>query len=173
MKYTFDKINMNKLKELLLQYSKYNYWANQRLLNVIISLPAEVADVTIVSSFESLRLTLSHMLITEQTWWQRVKPGELVLTKNPTASLPEISEGLIKQSMVWNEWLERSPLIEIEQVLKYQNSRKEEFEQPVYQLLLHLFNHQSYHRGQLVTMLNQLNIKPIPATDFIIWSREK
>jgi uncharacterized damage-inducible protein DinB len=40
-------------------------------------------------------------------------------------------------------------------------------------MLLHVFNHGTYHRGQLVTMLRQLGIENIPATDFIVWSREK
>jgi uncharacterized damage-inducible protein DinB len=40
-------------------------------------------------------------------------------------------------------------------------------------MLLHLFNHNTYHRGQLVTMLRQLGMDKIPATDFIVWSRKK
>ncbi|MBD0288544.1 MAG: DNA polymerase, partial [Flavisolibacter sp.] len=42
-----------------------------------------------------------------------------------------------------------------------------------YQMLLHLFNHGTYHRGQLVNMLRQLEVSPIPQTDFIVWSRRK
>jgi uncharacterized damage-inducible protein DinB len=40
-------------------------------------------------------------------------------------------------------------------------------------MLLHLFNHGTYHRGQLVNQLRQLGIAKIPPTDFIIWSRKK
>jgi uncharacterized damage-inducible protein DinB len=40
-------------------------------------------------------------------------------------------------------------------------------------MLLHLFNHGTYHRGQLVTMLRELGIEKIPPTDFIVWSRRK
>ena len=40
-------------------------------------------------------------------------------------------------------------------------------------MLLHLFNHQTFHRGQLVTMLRQNGIEKIPATDFIVFSRTK
>ncbi len=38
---------------------------------------------------------------------------------------------------------------------------------------LHLFNRQTYHRGQIITRLRQNGIDKIPATDFIVFSRGK
>ncbi|MGZ3844574.1 MAG: DinB family protein, partial [Flavisolibacter sp.] len=58
-------------------------------------------------------------------------------------------------------------------VFQYQNTKKEQFKQPIYQMLLHAFNHGTYHRGQLVNMLRQLGVDKIPGTDFIAWSRRK
>jgi uncharacterized damage-inducible protein DinB len=58
-------------------------------------------------------------------------------------------------------------------VFHYQNTKKEQFKQPIYQVLLHMFNHSTYHRGQLVTMLRQLGVQKLPSTDFIVWSRRK
>jgi len=43
----------------------------------------------------------------------------------------------------------------------------------LFQILLHIFNHGTYHRGQLVTILQQLNIQNIPQTDFIVWTRKE
>ena len=42
-----------------------------------------------------------------------------------------------------------------------------------YGFILHAINHNTYHRGQIVTMLRQLGVEKIPATDFIVWSRRK
>ena len=50
---------------------------------------------------------------------------------------------------------------------------KAQFKQPTWQMLLHVFNHGTYHRGQLVNMLRQLGVSRIPATDFALWSRGK
>jgi uncharacterized damage-inducible protein DinB len=41
----------------------------------------------------------------------------------------------------------------------------------VVDVFLHVLNHGTYHRGQLVNMLRQLGIEKIPQTDFIVWSR--
>ncbi|MDQ6763781.1 MAG: hypothetical protein M3015_14295, partial [Bacteroidota bacterium] len=52
-----------------------------------------------------------------------------------------------------------------------QNSKKEFFKQPVYEMLVQVFNHQTFHRGQLITMMRQNGIDKLPATDFIVYSR--
>jgi uncharacterized damage-inducible protein DinB len=61
----------------------------------------------------------------------------------------------------------------LDHVFQYQNKKGEQFKQPLYQMLIHLFNHGTYHRGQIVTILHQLGIKKIPQMDFIVWSRKK
>ena len=34
-------------------------------------------------------------------------------------------------------------------------------------MMIHLLNHQSYHRGQVATLLRQLGLKP-PQVDFLV-----
>ena len=85
----------------------------------------------------------------------------------------EVGAGLINQSKQWADWVDKNTVAGLEHVFAYQNFKGEPFKQPLYEMLLHLFNHQTYHRGQLVTMLRQAGIEVIPATDFIIWSRGK
>jgi uncharacterized damage-inducible protein DinB len=43
--------------------------------------------------------------------------------------------------------------------------------QPVWQMLLHCFNHASYHRGQVVTMMRQFDLDEIPALDLVVYQR--
>jgi uncharacterized damage-inducible protein DinB len=40
-------------------------------------------------------------------------------------------------------------------------------------MLLHVFNHSNFHRGQLVTILRQLGEEKIPQTDYIHYSRSR
>src|SRR6185369_13236864 len=91
--------------------------------------------------------------------------------KNFSGSLNELSKMLLQLSQQWEEWIRNANVANITHVFAYQNSKKEQFKQPVYEMLLHLFNHQSFHRGQVVTMLRQLGIEKISPTDFIVFSR--
>ena len=45
--------------------------------------------------------------------------------------------------------------------------------QPFWQMLQHLVNHGSYHRGQITTMLRQLNVPPAKSMDLIAFYRER
>jgi uncharacterized damage-inducible protein DinB len=45
--------------------------------------------------------------------------------------------------------------------------------QPFWQMLQHLVNHGSYHRGQVTTMMRQLGVPPPRAMDLIAFYRER
>ena len=79
----------------------------------------------------------------------------------------------LKKSEVLNGQYAPSPqgLNDFIKDVHYKSLKGIPFSQPLYQLLLHVFNHATYHRGQLVTILRQLDVQNIPQTDFIAWSR--
>jgi uncharacterized damage-inducible protein DinB len=111
----------------------------------------------------------------ESVWWQRLKLQEPVqlLEKDPENNFDTASRKLLELSKQWNGWVADANEKKITHVFGYYNSKKEFFKQPVYEMLLHLFNHQTYHRGQIVTLLRQNGIDKIPPTDFIVFSRKK
>jgi uncharacterized damage-inducible protein DinB len=163
------------MKQLLQQYAAYNIWANKLLTERIVQLPKEIADKEMNSSFGSIYKTVLHLMDVESIWWQRLKLQEHVegAGKNFSGNFEELSEQLLLLSKQWNDWIQNTNELNLCHVFAYQNSKKEQFKQPVYEMLLHLFNHQAFHRGQIVTMLRQNGIEKIPPTDFIVFSRSK
>lgn len=161
------------MKELLKQYATYNIWANKQLIDVILKLTEEQQLAEIQSSFNSIYKTILHMWDAESIWWQRMKLQDrlIIPSENFKGTITDVTNGLMQQTKQWADWVSNASDLAIDHVFQYQNSRKEQFKQPIYQMLLHVFNHGTYHRGQLVNMLRQLDIKKIPSTDFIIWSR--
>lgn len=163
------------MKDLLSQLAAYNIWANQKLLDVILALPEEKQKLEIPSSFKSLYTTLFHMWDAESIWWQRMKLHERIIrpSDNFNSSLKDVANGLLQQNQQWQEWVNTATEPMLDHVFQYYNQKKESFKQPIFQMMLHVFNHSTYHRGQLVNMLRQLGIEKIPPTDFIVWSRKK
>lgn len=163
------------MKELLKQLAAYNVWANQKLLDIILSLPDEQQKKELPSSFKSLYDTLLHMWDAESAWWQRMKLHERIIipSENFRGSTKDVSNGLLQQNLQWQEWVNTATDPMLDHVFQYYNSKREHFKQPIFQMLLHVFNHGTYHRGQLVNILRQLGVEKIPQTDFIVWSRKK
>lgn len=163
------------MKELLNQFAAYNVWANQKITEAILALPEEKQKEEIPSSFNSIYRTVLHMWDAETAWWQRMKLHERIIvpSENFSGSMRDVTNGLMQQNQQWLDWTSSTSDNMLEHVFQYQNSKKEQFKQPIYQMVLHVFNHGTYHRGQLVNMLRQLGVDKIPQTDFIVWSRKK
>ena len=166
---------LNGMKELLQQFATYNIWANQKLMELMQSLPEEKQMAEIPSSFNSLYKTVLHMWDAESAWWQRMKLHERLImpSENFKGAMKDVVNGLMQQSNQWLDWISNASDIALDHVFQYQNSKKEQFKQPICQMLLHVFNHGTYHRGQLINMLRQLGVEKLPQTDFIVWSRKK
>jgi uncharacterized damage-inducible protein DinB len=163
------------MKELLQQYAAYNIWANKILFDRISKLNDEQLHKEIASSFASVYKTVLHMWQAENVWWQRLKLVEhpTYLTETFSGSFDEAVTGLAKQSQQWQDWVDNANEIQITHVFAFVRN-KEQLKMKVNDMLLHVFNHATFHRGQLVTLLRQLGeTDKIPSTDFSTFSRLK
>lgn len=162
------------MKELLQQYAAYNIWATRLLVERINKLSDEEINREVASSFPSLYKTIRHMWLAEEAWWQRLKLVENLDLQSDkfTGTFAELTANLAKQSQQWLEWVNGATETQLVHVFAYIRN-KEQIKMPVYQMLQHVFNHASYHRGQLVTMLRQLGQDKIPDTDFYTYCRLK
>ena len=163
------------MKEILQQYASYNTWSNQRLIDFVQPMAFELLEQQIPSSFKSIHSTLLHMWDAESIWWQRMKLQEVVTapSANFKGQARDVAAALSHQNRLWENWVNSATDSALLHVFLYRNNKKEQFKQPMFQVLLHVFNHGTYHRGQLVNIFRQLGIDNIPATDFIVWSRGK
>ena len=164
------------MKELLLQCAQYNAWANKRIIDVLLKLEQGHIDMEIVSSFSSVRATVSHTWSAEYIWLQRLQLVEYPiwvgndyqgLFDDACNSWQQVSSDLIQ--FVERQYDDRA----LQHVLQYYDRAKVSHKTPVFEVLMHVFNHSTYHRGQMVTMLRQLGRVDIPGTDFIGFARRK
>ncbi len=152
----------------------YNSWANHRTLEACAALNDEQFTRDLHSSFRSVRDTLVHIMLVEWLWrerWLGRSPD-----KYPPASDFPNSESVRQR---WAE-VERNLLDyvsalkpeDIDRVIAHKTTAGVPQSAPLSQMLQHLVNHGTYHRGQVATMLRQLDAKPI-GTDLILFYRER
>jgi uncharacterized damage-inducible protein DinB len=163
------------MKELIIDLAKYHYWANKRLLELVQKLPDDLPDRKAESSFPSLSKTFHHLLWADSLWLQRMQMKEkpMEITEDFTANFTTLATRLLQQNELLIDWISKQKEIYLEHTVAYYNSQKKYYKTPVYQCLLQLFHHGTYHRGQIVTILRQLRVKKIPRTDYIVFKREK
>jgi uncharacterized damage-inducible protein DinB len=163
------------MKELLLQYAEYNVWANKLIIDAICQINASDLDREIVSSFPSVRATTYHTIGAELIWLQRLE-----LLEHPYWFPDSFRDIFSEACIIWQNTssdLERFVSSQRDAALthkcEFSDRKGTPYKMPVCEILQHVFNHSTYHRGQLVTMLRQLGATKIPATDFIGFVRLK
>lgn len=162
------------MKQLLTRMARYNAWANERMIEVLSLLGEEQIDQHIESSFPSIRKTVLHVWGAEDVWLLRIQGQEKPpfrgmefsgTFKELLAQWRVSSAQFISVAARLPETMESMPTI------RFYNLKGDLCNDPLDAVLQHVFNHSSYHRGQLVTILRQLGVTSIPATDFIVFSR--
>jgi uncharacterized damage-inducible protein DinB len=61
---------------------------------------------------------------------------------------------------------------DLNKVISYRTMKFGEYKNPLWQSMQHMVNHSTYHRGQIATLLRQLDAKPI-SSDLMHFYRER
>ncbi|MBQ5948575.1 DinB family protein [Massilia sp. ST3] len=163
-------------------FATYNAAMNAKLYAAAAALPKEALVADRGAFFGSVLGTLNHIAVGDTIWLRRfmAHPSDLPALKAmagipaPTGLAHMICDDL--QSL-W-EYRRRLDAIilalaaevsdnDLEQPLRYRNARGD-FQKRFGTLLLHLFNHQTHHRGQVSTLLSQSGLD-IGVTDLLEW----
>ena len=154
----------------------FHYWARNRILDSVDALSPEQYTRELGGSFGSIRNTLVHMLFAECIWLSRWK-GEAP----PAALSPDKFPDVASLRDAWNDQESKlryffEPLDEsgIQQSIRYKSIlfAGQEVASPLWQMLQHVVNHATYHRGQVTNFLRQLGAAPPKSTDLIVYYRE-
>jgi uncharacterized damage-inducible protein DinB len=159
------------VRDLLANYARYNQWAHKKLLDLIIGLSEEQQQVIVPSSFDSLYKTVFHVWGSESLWLGRLNLAPITIIGDPfNESMEELAKALEAVDQLWVQWVESRDDNQLCQKLNYHNTAGLPFTQSYDLLLQHIFNHSTYHNGQIVTILRAIGITKIPATDFAAWT---
>jgi uncharacterized damage-inducible protein DinB len=148
----------------------YTGWANRRLLDTARTLPEEQFTRTIASSFPSLRDTFAHIIGSEWLWFRRWrgKGRTAVPPWVATANADLLSETMNELGEERDRFLTSLTAEDVHGTIEYVNVKGETHRYPLREMLPHVANHSTYHRGQAVTMLRQLGAASA-ATDYLVF----
>lgn len=154
-----------------IDYADYNIWANNRFIESLSKLNEGLLNQKIEASFPSIMKTISHIWMAEMGWLSRLEGNgwDTSKIKNFSGDAGDMFKAWQVTSQNFKDFVDNTDL---EQKLDFEH-QGESFSIPFREIAQTVFNHGSYHRGQLVMMMRQLGISDIPKTDYIEWVREK
>jgi len=170
----------------------YNRWASERLFAALEKVNEHQFTAHVQSSFPSIRETLFHILFAEWLWlkrwqgnsprstlanpdvspatWNTLSPGGIPTVEelSTVAELESFADSIEQERQEFlaglNERVLRAPL-------QFTDMAGTPYTAPLVQLMQHVVNHGTYHRGQVTTMLRQLGAEAA-SLDMLYFFRE-
>jgi uncharacterized damage-inducible protein DinB len=153
----------------------YHYWARDVILEAVTPLTPEQFTRQVTSSFGSIRDTVAHTYAADRVWftrWMGESPQSLIAYDQ----FPDVAS--IRKA--WGElegkvrpFVDRLGDAGVSRMFEYKLLSGAAGASPFFEMLTHVVNHASYHRGQVTTLLRQIGAQPPKSTDMITFYRTR
>ena len=157
--------------QMLTQYTK---WANQTLFDALKSLPNAMVIEERKTGAGSLLKTLGHIYAIDQIWKSHLLGQSHGYQTRNLSEIPTLDE-LISMQYVSDNWYvdyanTLTPQMHDESlVFTFVDGGKGEMTRG--EMLLHVVNHKTYHRGYVAQMMYESSYRP-PAIDLPVFLRD-
>jgi len=147
---------------------KYSTWASQRVFEAAKKLSPGELTRNVGVSHGSILGTLSHIHFADRIWYSRVvDPKEPVIRES---DLPTLEQEWPAIQRKWETWAEGLQDADLGRLVPCKSPDGIAYQVAAENAVLHLVNHNTLHRGQVVGMIRQLGIAP-PPTDLMMYYR--
>ena len=170
----------------------YNLWANQRMFSTLEKLTDAQFTESMQSSFPSIRESVLHILAAEWIWlkrWTGNSPRATVMgdgtatmmhstLSNGGVAVDRLSSLSGLQDFADSIEQERQKYFatllddDLQARLDYTDMGGKPYSMPLGELMQHVVNHGTYHRGQVTTLLRQVGAETI-GLDMVFFFRER
>ncbi len=149
----------------------YSTWASRRLVDAAANLGAEELSRDFNTSDKNVLGTLAHVFAGDRVWLARVKgetPGPFLTPEDLRLEVLQNDWPALQQR--WKLYADQLSDQDVLAVISYRDTRGNPYQSPLWQILLHLVNHGTHHRGQVSGFLRAMGHTP-PPTDLIAYYR--
>lgn len=150
---------------MLQKFCKYNTWANSLVLDALTN-ASIIQSATIP---ETCIVLLSHIANAQVIWTSRIQGSISTVSVWQEHDLDTCRVMLCQSAECLKEIVEKDA--SLDRIIKYNTSTGDPFENAVSDILMHVFNHGTYHRAQIAKEMKNNGIKPVN-TDYIQFVRQ-
>ena len=140
------------------RHLRYSAWASQRVLDAVMALPEEQRARDRASSHGGLMGTLNHILFGDRIWIERIQATPVPASGEAI----EVEWPAVQKR--WSDWAGPATDEELARVVEFKDLKGNTHHFAASDIVMHVVNHGTLHRGQVMAMLRQMGIEP-PPTD--------
>jgi uncharacterized damage-inducible protein DinB len=160
------------MKKILFDYTQYNVWANARIISFAQELTQEQLNKQQASSFDSIRKTIDHIADCEYNWLKRIIGDTSWEAKSALfENIDAVAQFWHKQSNAFVSLIQEKDEAGLHKNFSYKNTKNISFANPFYEIIMHVMNHSTYHRGQIITLMRGAGFTNVASTDLITFYR--
>lgn len=160
--------------ELARMLTRYKAWANEITFSTVAALPEGEATKPRPTLFKNMVHTLNHPYVIDCVFQAHLEGRAHGFTARNTPDHPPLDD-LRRAVQAMDRWYielgDRLSHQELGEAIRFQYIGGGDGVMTRGEILLHLVNHATYHRGFVGDMLNQASVKP-PATDLTVFLRD-
>jgi len=160
-------------KNYFLMMAYYNQWANHKLFAAFSNLTEVQLNQDFDTYFSTVLHTANHLLIGDILWFERVsrlQPSNHALNDLIYNDLKQLKQARFEQDQRLLNLILQTEQIKFDDSITYVR-RDQMYTEPLHEILAHIFNHQTHHRGQMHSMLYALTGESLEL-DLIFFQRE-
>ena len=154
--------------------ARYNQWANKVIFDAVAALPAGEAEKQRATLFRNMVHTLNHNYVIDRIFQAHLEGRKHGYTARNTADHPPLGELWRAQQDIdawYVRWAEEIAEPALDEIVHFEFVGGGEGAMTRGQILLHLVNHTSYHRGFVADLFFQVPARP-PTTDLTVYLRD-
>lgn len=158
----------------LRRFLRYKAWADRRFLRTVCTLPRVELGAPRPILFGSLIRTMHHAYAMDRVWQAHLAGTPHGQTTRNPAHCPALATLVAAQHAIDAWFVRYADALEdsaVEEIVTFDFIGGGTGAMTRGDILLHVVNHGTYHRGQVADMLYELGVFP-PATDYPVFLRE-
>ena len=156
-----------------LMLARYNAWANRLIFDAVAALPAGEALKPRTTLFKNMVHTLNHNYVIDLIWQAHLEGREHGFSARNTAAPPPLEDLWRMQQEVdrwYVDWSERQSAVTLAEEVGFTLIGGNRGAMTRGEILLHIVNHTTYHRGFVADLFYQVPAQP-PTTDLPVFRR--
>ena len=159
------------MKEIFRHYAKCNQLINMEVIKVLEGAPIDAYNHAVDGYFKSIGEILDHIFKADLVWVSNIKSirdckifadpffsVQRDSTKRLFSSLSEFKEERIRLDAIMAALVEEIEESDMTKILSRVTKRGDRQDKILWKALIHIFNHETHHRGQVSQILDQLKI---------------